>query len=59
VLASNPSFAGAQFFKNLLLLSADADSRRLLKVTRNDTLVSSFDFAGLQIQTIEGVTLDR
>lgn len=59
VLATNPNFAGSDYYGNLLLLSADAGTRRLLEVTRTGTLVSSFDLSGLDIQTIEGVTLDR
>jgi len=59
VLAQNPNFAGTDYYGNLLLLSADPSSRRLIEVTRTGQLLSSLDLSALQIQTIEGVTLDR
>jgi len=57
VLAANPNFKGTDYYGNLLLLSLD--SRKLVEVTRTGTLLSSFDLSGLQIQGIEGVTVDR
>ena len=59
VIAQNPNFAGTDYYQNLLLLSADPATRRLIEVTRGGELVSSFDLTNLDIQTIEGVTLDR
>jgi uncharacterized protein YjiK len=59
VLAANPNFAGTDYYGNLLLLSADASTRRLIEVTRTGQLVSSFDLSNLMIQTIEGVVLDH
>ncbi|MDO6413205.1 SdiA-regulated domain-containing protein [Sphingomonas sp. BIUV-7] len=59
VLASNPNFAGTDYYGNLLLLSADASTRRLIEVTRSGALVSSFDLSSLAIQVIEGVSLDH
>ena len=57
-LSTNPNFAGTDYQQNLLILSADASTRRLLEVSRTGELLSSFDLSGLAIQTIEGVTLD-
>lgn len=57
-LSTNPNFAGTDFQQNLLLLSADPSTRRLLEVSRTGRLLSSFDLSGLAIQTIEGVTID-
>jgi uncharacterized protein YjiK len=58
VLAANPNFAGTDYYGNLLLLSADASTRRLIEVSRTGQLLSSFDLTNLAIQTIEGVALD-
>jgi hypothetical protein len=57
VLAADPNLAQTDYYTNLLLLSLG--SRKLVEVTRTGQLLSSFDLSGLQIQTIEGVTLDR
>lgn len=49
--------AGTAAADNLLVLSLD--SRRLVEIDRAGNLLSSFDFAGLTTQAIEGVTVDE
>lgn len=56
-LSTNPNFAGTDYYENLLILSLG--SRVLLEVTRTGDVLSRFDLAGLDIQTIEGVTIDH
>ena len=55
VLASNPNFAGTDYFGNLLILSLG--SNKLVEVTRSGQILSSFDLSGLAVTAIEGVAV--
>ena len=56
-LASVDSFAGTAAANNLLILSLD--SKKLIEIKRDGTVLSSLDLAGITSQPIEGVTVDE
>lgn len=56
-LASVDSFAGTAAADNLLILSLD--SKMLVEIKRDGTVLSSLDLSGITSQPIEGVTVDE
>lgn len=56
-LSAVDALAGSAAANNLLLLSLD--SRRLLEVDRQGTVLGSLDLSGITAQAFEGVTVDE